>query len=141
MVKKIVLDYTPEYDYLLLAIVSFEKDYRLIWDINQSLDFDFIRIDDFSSYNKKLGKDQFFSSFLYIDENTYLCYKLISNNSDSGSLMDELKGIDYLFMVSGEYPDNFGNSLKLRLNQVSSIQNVFMLEPSQLKARDRLIGE
>lgn len=139
MVKKIILEYTQEFDYLLFAIVSFEKDYKLIWDINTNLGIDFLRMEDYSVFSRRTGKEQLFSCFNFKDENSYMNYKLLSNKSENGLLLDELKGIDYLLLISGEYPEDFVNDFMSRLNNISSIQNVFNIDPSELKSKEKLV--
>ena len=137
--RKIILDYTPEYDYLLYALISFEKDYKLIWDINNSLGMDFIRTEDFSSFNRKINSEQLFSCFEYRDENSYLKYRVISNKSENGPLLDELKRIDYLVMITGDFQEDFSSDFLTILKKIKSIQNVFSIDPQNLKSRDRLV--
>lgn len=141
MVKKILLNYTPDYDFLLFALLSFEPDYKLIWDINNITGLDFSRTDDYVSYNKKLSCDQSFSSFIYFDEPSCLSYQVLSNQSNEGLLLEELKGIDYFLIVRGEYTEDFNQNFQTQLQKVKSIQNVFILEPEKLKGKERLLSE
>ena len=140
MTKKLILDFTPDYDFLLFAMVSFEKDYKFIWDLNENLLMDFVRTDDYSVYNKKLGEDCYYSSFIYTGHDNYINFRIISNKSDRGLMLEELKGIDFLMLVSGDYQENFENEILRKLKKLKSIQNVFALNPAKLQTREKLIN-
>lgn len=139
MVKKIKLDYSPEYDFLVIAIVSFEKDYKLVWDINNSLAFDFARTDDYLAYHKKRKLDQEFSSFIFSDEKEYIDYRIITNKSDQGYLLEELKNIDYIVLIKGDFEESYDRKFLSKLQNLKSVQSAFLLDLNKLKAKERLI--
>lgn len=51
--KKIRLTYDENPDFYILGISSFDKDYRLIWNVNNSLGFQFVRTDNHVAFDKK----------------------------------------------------------------------------------------
>ena len=138
--KKIKLDYTEEYDFLLLGITAYEKDYRLIWSINNSLNLALAKTDDHEVLHKKSGEKQSYSCFSGHDENTMLDFKVIANKSENGLLMDELKNIDFFMVIKGEYDAHFSSSLKQKINKLENIQAVFVIDPEKLKNKERLIS-
>ena len=117
----------------MLGIVSYELDYRLSWEINKELMMDFVRIDDHCVRHKRSGQDQYFTCFVYDDENTYLHYKLLSNRSDKGYLLEELKNIDYIVVVTGEYHSTLSTELRKKLLALESVQSCFILETGNIK--------
>ncbi|MGC9341589.1 MAG: IPExxxVDY family protein [Bacteroidales bacterium] len=133
MTRKFKLDYTPDFDFLLLGIVSYEKDYRLSWEINEFLQMDLERVDDHKVKHKKSGKDLHFSCFVYTDESAYLNFKLLSNRSEMGPLIEGLKNIDYLLVIIGEYTENLSVDLKKSLLKLESVQSCFILKPENVK--------
>ena len=139
MVKKLKLDYIPDYDFLLLGIVSYDKDYRLSWEISQKMFLDFVRVDDHVVKYKKTGMDQHFSCFEFEDENTWLHYKLLSNRSDTGNLLEELKNLDYLLVVSGEYFGDHARELRDRLLALQSVQSCFIINPEEIRDVERVL--
>lgn len=139
MAQKLKLDYEPDYEFLLLGIVSYERDYRLSWDINQNLGLDLSRTDDHSLKLKSSGKEMYFSCFVYDEEDSYLNYKLLTNRSDDGYLLDELKNIDYFIVISGEYASGFAPDFRQKLNKLETVQNCFVLEPEKIKSSHRVL--
>lgn len=139
MARKFKLEYSPDYEFLLLGIVSFEKDYRISWEINEKLHMDFVRVDDHRIHHERSGQEQLFSCFIFEDDNTCLDYKLLSNRSDLGSLIEELKNIDYLLVVTGEYFQSLADQLKKNLLGLESVQSCFILQPENIKASERVL--
>lgn len=133
MTKKFKLDYNPEYDFLLLGIVSWERDYRLSWEINEILHLDLERVDDHIVKHKRSGSELHFSCFIYYDDNTYLNYRLLSNRSDKGSLIEDLKNIDYLMVISGEYSDHMAPDLREKLLRLETVQSCFVIDPEKIR--------
>lgn len=140
MTKKLKLDYTPDFDFIIIAIVSVEKDYKLIWDINTNLDFDFVRVNDYTVYNKKSKSDQAFSCFVSEQHCEYLDLKIISNKSLTGYLLDEIKNIDFLLMINGEYENDLAKKTQTLLNKLASVQSAFILDINRIKGKDRLLS-
>jgi hypothetical protein len=137
--KKLKLNYTQEYNFLLFGISATEKDYRLIWSLNNNLNLFLAKTEDHQAYHKKAEGDQFFSCFLYMDKKSMLEYKIISNKSENGILINELKNIDYFFILKGEYPDVYPKLLKQKISLIENIQAVFLIDPEILRNKERLI--
>lgn len=133
MSPKLKLEYEPDYDFLLLGIVSFERDYRLSWEMNARLGLDLVRTEDHKLSHPKTRKEQLFSCFVYEDEDSYLSYKLLSNKSDMGFLLDSLKNIDFLLVVSGEYYDSLATDFRSRLLGLDTVQACFVLDPQTIR--------
>ncbi|MFW5820279.1 MAG: IPExxxVDY family protein [Bacteroidota bacterium] len=139
MAKKFKLEYEPDYDFLLFGIVSYDRDYRISWDINQNLKFDLVRTDDHSVKLKSSEKEMHFSCFIYEDEDSYLNYKLLSNRSDEGYLLDDLKNIDYFLIITGEYYSGLEKNIKDQLVKLESVQNCFVIESAKIKNSHRVL--
>ncbi len=137
--KKVRLDYSENYEFCLLGISSFEKDYRLIWNINNLLNFQFYRTSNHQVFNRKSETEQGFSSFSYKDEDRFLQYTFIANKSEEVYLIEELRNIDYFLIIRGETGDNLLTCLKNDLSGIENVQAVFVIDPSNLKNRARLI--
>lgn len=121
-------------DFKLVGISCNEKDYRLCWAINQSLDIDLIRLSNegIDSRAHLAG----FPFFEYVDEENSHVYRLLTNRFESKILMKELKTIDFLFLLQGE---DF--NLPEIILKLGSIEFVFMateIELGKLKEKDLL---
>lgn len=120
-------------DFFLIGISSHENDYRLTWAINQSLGFQFTRINNLKSHNEKLNIDQEFSMFLYEDEEKQVRYNLISNRCENGFLISEHKNIDFFIYIQGEVKESHVEDIVTRLKKNEIITIAFIL--SKLPSR------
>lgn len=137
--KKITLKYEEDFEHLLFGISSSEKDYRLIWLINEKLGMTFSKTASHTLLSTKEGKVQEFSSFIFRDDIRSLSYRIISNRSEEGLLAEELKNIDFFLIISGEYDEGFPSLIRNRFAGVEHIQAVITIPLSGLKSRERLI--
>lgn len=133
------LAYKENYDFLLFGLSSHENDYTLVWKINQTFSFNFERAISLKIITKKAGEENEFTLYSYDDEDTFYLYHLIANKSDQGVLLEELKNIDYLIMVQGEFTEAFSNGFHNRLKKIENILGVFKIDPASLKNRDNLV--
>lgn len=136
--KKVVkLQISETNNFALIGISSHENDYRLVWTMNNAFSFEFSRIENQVIFSQKLKADLEFSRFVFIDEDKYLTYQLISNRCPDGFLFPEIKNLDYLLQITGEMdPDHLATILK-ELKKVEIISATFMIDPKQLKDADR----
>jgi len=88
-------------------------------------------------FNQKLNTDLEFSRFIYIDEDKYLSYNLISNRCPDGFLFPEIKNLDYLLQITGEMDSKHLATILKELKKVGIISATFMIDPKQLKDADR----
>jgi hypothetical protein len=133
------LAYKETFDFLLFGLSSHENDYRLVWKINQDFSFNFERGNSHKIISKKNGEEIEFVRYTYDDEDTFYLYHFIGNKSEHNVLIEELKNIDYLIMIQGEFTEAFSNGFYNRLKKIESVQGVFKIDPSSLKNRDNLV--
>jgi hypothetical protein len=140
MPKKVhKLSEKEDYPFKLAGISSAENDYRLSWSLNQFLGINMVRIDNLEIYHKRLDDKQFFSQFEYFDEETLLQYRLVSNRSVNGYLMEEMTNLDYLLQISGDLDDGWMEDLIAKMNRIDGIILAFPLDPTTLKSRKKLL--
>ena len=82
------LETEPVY-FTIIGISSHENDYRLLWSINEKLNFSFSRGD-----NLVAGDGNEFSRFFHSDSDQQLV--LVSNRCDDGFLLEKYKGLDFV---------------------------------------------
>ena len=139
MKKKIKLEYKEEYDFFLLGVASFDKDYRFIWNINHGLEMNFSRIEDHRTKHPKTGKEQLFSSYQYEDPERLVNYVILSNKSETGFLMDSLKNIDFLILIKGDVTQKDASTFKTKIQNIENVLAAFILEAEKLKNPERLL--
>ncbi len=130
MVKKKVhkLTFNVENDYKLIGIASHENDYRLTWAINKALGVTLIRKEDLKLVHPKHKIEVNYSIFNYNDENNYVNYNLISNKSEKGFLLPEIKNIDFVLKVSGDPEIDFLNNILVSLKKIDIIITAYIIE-------------
>ena len=122
------LVFEPEKDFRLIGIASHENDYRLSWAINQSLGLDLVKVIDLVVNHPKHKILIDYSMYNFSDENYYIDYSLVSNKSEKGFLIPEMKNIDFVLKVSGNSETDFLNNFLLRLKKVDIIITAFFID-------------
>lgn len=140
MSKKIhKLNVNEHYDFGLIGIASPENDYRLIWAINNTMGFSFVKHSDLEIWHKLLQDPQSFPQFRFLDEETLISYRLIANKSENGYLLEEMTNIDYLIQITGEMDSGYIEKLVKNLNTLDGVTLAFPLDPTRLKSRIKLL--
>lgn len=133
------LDYTPDFSFAVFGITSDEKDYKLIYDINLSNGWKLERRENYTCINCKSGESLQFPLFSYTDEDSYINYRLIANKYEGFSLLEELRNLDFLLIVTDESECADLSALPEKLKKIQSIRAVFTIDPSKLKEGERLV--
>lgn len=128
-----------DFRFLLIGISSHENDYRVSWAMNNSLGISLRQTEKLDIYNPRINLNQVFSLYYYNDRETLLQYYLISNRCDNGFLLEEMPNIDYVIKISGEVGKNFSTQLINKLKKITIITTAFMIDPSTLKSRKKLL--
>ncbi len=98
----------------------------------------FIKTDNLAVYHKKLDVEQEFSLFYFDDENAMLVYRMISNRSDTGYFLSDLKNVDYILHIQGDLINDDISSLVANLNSIDTVRLCVPVDLSRVKEKDRL---
>jgi hypothetical protein len=128
-----------DYPFRLAGISSAENDYRLCWSLNQILGINLVKTSNLEIFHKRLDGKQAFSQFEYFDEETLLQYRLISNRSINGYLLEEMTNLDYLLQITGDINEGWMEILVKKLNGMEGIILAFPIDPTTLKSRKKLL--
>lgn len=135
--SKQVLEVEFDFDFSLFGISCHSANYRLAWALNKNLDLDLERTDDIElSFGESTG---FFSFYKYDDEESYTTYHLISNRSDAGYLIPEMKQIDFFLQYWGPMSEADLAHLPEDLRKVTSVLTAINIDPMSLKNRNNLL--
>lgn len=126
-------------DFMLFALVSSVRDYRLCWFINRALRIDMARQEDIDMLYQKKGRQAAFSCYLYEQPDAYLLYALLQNKSVGKFLLPELKQFDFLLKIEGFMADEEKDHLLKQLKAIPVAEAVFEQDPAQLKNIQNLI--
>ena len=97
MKKKIKLNSVSDFPKNFIGISSHFKAIRVVWTINNLIDFDFIKVEDFTLLNKKEKTIQSFPVFYFFD-NQGLKHFLVSNKNQNTLLFPKIKNIDFILI-------------------------------------------
>ncbi|MBU8891354.1 MAG: IPExxxVDY family protein [Bacteroidales bacterium] len=129
------LSFELESDFRLIGIASHENDYRLSWAVNNSLGIELIKTEDLIITHPKHKIQIDYSMYNFNDDNNFISYHLISNKSEKGFLLPEMKNLDFVLKVSGEPDIDFLKDLLRELKKVNIIITAFFIDdlPDKIK--------
>ena len=123
-------------DTLLIGIVSMAPSYKFVWQLNQYLSYQFVRNHE---YEVEVN-DTYFEVYQYIEAEKLLEHIVYTNRKKTNFLLDELRNIDYVWMIKGPYLNSeLSNQLILILQKLPLIDYCALLQPAQLKSKRHLI--
>jgi hypothetical protein len=138
MSKKVhKVDFPVEYDFVLLAIISSLKDYRLCFELNKKLKLKFIRQSDLELKDARHNRSEF-TFFRCRNSKTQEELILIMNKGSNGILIPEMKNVDY-FMLIKNHPVAMIEKLISGMNEIENISGVYALEPAELKSSENFL--
>ena len=133
------LDLEQDYSFGLIGISSHENDYKLSWALNAVLKINLAKTGNLTFFESKSQLEQEFSHYT-CDQSAWSChFHLISNRSENGYLIPELKKIDYFLKITGEFTSQDITSILGKVKDSGVVLAVFNLEAAGLKSRDRLV--
>lgn len=133
MKKYYTLDCAYDYDFVVLAINSHSKAYKLCWRLNQALGLNFETTD-----NHKINEELIFTR--YKSENTNRgSFNLLSNRSKKGYMIPSQKSVNYFLIIGAENWEPLKDRFLKKLRAINDILLVFELELDKEKNSDRFI--
>ena len=139
MAKKILkISEEVKFDFALLGIICHHRDYRLCMSLNNKLEINLSKQDEYIIFNNKRMEDQSFSFYEYVNEEEDR-YNLISNKSLKGFLLPEQNQMDYLFLIRYVRMEIDETEILIKLKQIPIILGAYKLDTSKLKSRENLV--
>ena len=133
MKTRFTLECAEEFDFAVLAINSHIKAYKLCWNINSSMQFNFEKKTD---HNIKEGL--WFSRYTYISDEG-IEYDLLANRSKKGYLIPNQKNINYFLVVKNDYWEQEKLDFMSKLRNIPDVLLAFEIDIANLKYIDRFI--
>jgi hypothetical protein len=143
MANKIIkFNFDQDYDFIVFALVSTTKEYKLAWHINSVTDMDFSKKEDIElTYSKEEIK--YISNYAFYTE--YSCVRILKNKLTDqsgeyiGYLIPERKEIDFFLKIEGESIDEIAEDLPEKLKSLPCVQYFEKLKIENLKSKDNLL--
>jgi hypothetical protein len=137
--NKKLLKFEIDLDFVLIAITSSLKDYRICYMVNKELNFNFIKSDDLYLDPLHGEAPAYFSLYKYSWESSETEFYFISNKGSEGYLIPEMNKTDYLLMIKNYIDEDELDDIILRLNRISEIVAAVKVDPKKIKSRENLL--
>lgn len=134
-----ILSFELELDFILIAITSGLRDYRLCYHINKELNMNFRKVDDYF-LNLFAGNEALqFSQYFFKIEASETEFFLIANQSAAGYLIPEMGNINYFMLIKNHLDQNDLNDALARLAHIEGIEAVMQVNPLHIKSNENLL--
>lgn len=134
-----VLKFEIDLDFVLIAITTSLRDYRICYYINKCLNFNFTRVDDLSLDTSVNGTPLLFSLYRYSWETTETDFYFIGNKGSDGYLVPEMRKADYFIMIRNYIDDTDLENMISALNKIPEIVAAVKIDPKKIKSRENLL--
>lgn len=135
--RKLKID--PDFNFILVGLSTPLQDYRLAWWLNKVLHKQLARVGDLVLTDPESRLQTSFSRFDYSEELTRSTFHLVQNRMGSVFLLPEVREMDYLFLIKGDYYRTRQAGIAKKLRDIEQMQAVVIINPDMLRNRNNLI--
>ena len=133
------LKFEIDLDFVLIAVTTSLKDYRICYLINKFLSFNFIKTADLSVEITPGATPVLFSLYKYNPENSESDFYFMANKGTEGYLIPEMRKADYFILIKNYFDENDLESLLTTLNKIPEIVAAVKIDPKKIKSRENLL--
>ncbi|OCX51250.1 hypothetical protein BEL04_19210 [Mucilaginibacter sp. PPCGB 2223] len=137
--NKKVLKFEIDLDFVLVAITSSLKDYRLCYMVNRELKMNFAKTEDLHLDPLHGNNPAYFSIYRYAIDDEEAEFFLIANKGSEGYLIPEMNKTDYWLMIKNYYDNDELDKLVTGLNRIPEIVAAVKVDPKKIKSRENLL--
>jgi hypothetical protein len=142
MSKKILLDIRPEPAiFTLIGISCHVKDYRISFLLNKHLGSDFLKMEDLKVALNNKKEPTGFSLYYYHDEDYFNTYYLVANRSQEFVLAPEVKQVDYLMIIEGEFRKAQKDRLIKSVRNIPNVLTAYEIKFAEIKNYETLLND
>lgn len=139
MAKKILeFEIEDHLDFEVIGIICAYKDFRLCFEMNQTLKMEFKRTDDLELRLERKHSTGWFSLYQHISTDEEEFY-LISNKGNHTWFVPEQKHIDFYLVMRNRSPFTDLDSLCRKLREIQLISSVIPVDVTELKSADNFL--
>jgi hypothetical protein len=124
----------------LLGIMAPMPAHQFVWQVNQSIRFDFRIQSDLEISLKRKNRNYFFPVYAFQEPGYVLTNYIYKNLFDGEYLLPEFKHLDYLWLCKGDLPSPEEEKLLVEdLRNIPGVQMVVELGQEKIKNRQNLM--
>jgi len=138
--NKVTLKYELDLDFILIAITSSLKDYRLCYFINKVTGLRLSKVEDHEIWRPSPAGKAYFSryaDFSVVSDTEY--YVLANKATDGGFLVPEMRHSDYFFLIRNFIDEEDLAALQDHLVDIPEVVVASEISPQKLKSKENLI--
>jgi hypothetical protein len=132
------LDFTPDFDFVVIAIYCAYRDYKLCADLNKTLGYSLEKKPDLEMKMGKKGTTSHFPYFLFLTEDEEEIY-LISNKTSNHLFIPEFKQVDYFFVIKNLSRYTDVDQVMKNILSIKIISSAQELEPTEIKSAENFL--
>lgn len=138
--NKVTLKYELDLDFVLIAITSPLRDYRLCYFINKATGLNLHKTSDYEiGMPLPLGSASF-SRYVDVDEANETEYYLLANRGvEGGMLVPEMRHSDYFLLIRNFIDEEDLNELLNCILAITEVVAASEISPQKLKSKENLI--
>jgi hypothetical protein len=133
------LKFEIDLDFVLIAVTTSLKDYRICYLINRYLHFNFVKTADLAVDIYQGSAPVYFSIYTYNWEASETDFFFIANKGSDGYLIPEMKKADYFLMIKNYIDDVDLEKIISALNRIPEIVAAVKIDPKKIKSRENLL--
>ena len=137
--NKKFLKFEIDLDFVLIAVTTSLKDYRICYLVNKCLNFNFVKGNDLEVDLHPDAGPSFFSLYNYNWEASETDFFFIGNKGTEGYLIPEMKKADYFMMIKNYIDDKDLESIIAGLNRIPEVVAAVKIDPKKIKSRENLL--
>ncbi len=126
MKKFISFEYNLTEEYHAIGISSHLKDYKLCWNLNNILEINLQKNNNFISSKKKSNLEEY-SFYHYYDLNQRCFYYLLSNKKNNSFLIEKMPETDYVLLMKGYMNQQKINDIVINIKKTTNILTAFLI--------------
>ena len=137
--NKITLKLELDFDFIVLAITTSLKDYRLCFYLNKFAPANFIRVDELALPLSDRPGVALFNRYTYLPENSETEFYLLSNKGSEGLLIPEMNRVDYFLVIKNFIDDEDLEAWISHLKQIPEVLAAVEVDVKKLKSKENLL--
>jgi hypothetical protein len=137
--NKKFLKFEIDLDFVLIAVTTSLKDYRICYLVNKCLNFNFIKGNDLEVDLQPGANPSYFSLYSYNWEASETDFFFIGNKGTEGYLIPEMKKADFFLMIKNYIDDKDLESIISGLNKIPEVVAAVKIDPKKIKSRENLL--
>lgn len=134
-----ILSFELDLDFILIAITSPLRDYRLCYHINKELHADFRKTADYCLPLFAGAEPMQFSQYVYNIKASETEFYIIANHGATGCLIPELGNTSYFLLIKNHFDEEDLDNLLFRLKRIVVIESVKQIEPKAIQSHENLL--